>query len=81
MYSRYQRNLVFIHHIKDVKTIFKHLQKMYINYLAFFVALLKNKSFIIESLTDENNSELFMGFCKATSAVWGQTEHGQERRR
>jgi len=32
MYSRYQRNLVFIHHVKDVKTIFKHLQKMYINY-------------------------------------------------
>jgi len=32
MYSRYQGNLVFIHHLKDVNTIFKHIQKMSINY-------------------------------------------------
>ena len=32
MYSSYQGNLVFIHHLKDVNTIFKHIQKMYIKY-------------------------------------------------
>lgn len=38
--------------------------KMYINYLGLYIAILKSESFIVETLTNEEGSEMFMGFCR-----------------